>query len=154
MSDPTAARENVQVELACPSIRTAPSKNPEQKQDSRIGFEPRWIARDDVETVSYPLPADVDKTLYVSVSEGLQIERRPIRFTIRWAQIIVNFMVGSIEKIFQLRYALTFQSVCGRKVISFVQTAVRLFYDLLSSGAQGSPLLDLKPSHLKRASLL
>ena len=123
MSYSMAARENILVELACPSIRSAPSKHPPQKEDSRIGFEPRWIVGDDVETVSYPQPADGDKPLYVSVSERRQIERRPIRVTITGAQITVKFMVGSMEKIFQIRCALTFQSVCCRKVISFVQRA-------------------------------
>ena len=59
----------------------------------------------------------------MSVSKGRQIERRPNRFAITWAQIIVKFRVGSIVKRFQIRNALTFQSVCCRKVISFVQTA-------------------------------
>ena len=60
----------------------------------------------------------------MSVSEGREIERRPKnRFTITWAQIVVKFRIGSIVKIFQIRYALTFQSVCCRKIISFIQTA-------------------------------
>ena len=45
MSDPTAARENIQVELACPSVRPAPSKQAPQKQESRNGFEPGWIVK-------------------------------------------------------------------------------------------------------------
>ena len=59
--------------------------------------------RDAIETVSYPLPADGVKLIYMSVSEGRQIERRQNRFTITWAQIIVKFRVGSIVKIFQIR---------------------------------------------------
>ena len=102
MSDPTAARENIQVEIACPSIRPATSKQPPQKQDSRIGFEPRWIVkgwrRDDIVS---PAKGGV-KQLYMSVNEGRQIERRPNRFTITWAQIIVTFRVASIVKIFPI----------------------------------------------------
>ena len=60
---------------------------------------------------------------YMSVSEGRKTKRRPNRFIITWAQIIVKFRVGSIMKIVQLRYALTFHSVCCRKVISLVETA-------------------------------
>ena len=60
---------------------------------------------------------------YMSLSEGREIERQPNRFTITWAQMIVKFRVGPIIKIVQLRYALTFQSVCCRMVISFVVTA-------------------------------
>ena len=59
----------------------------------------------------------------MSSNEGRQTERPTNRITITWAQIIVKFRVGSLVKIFQIRYALTFQSVCCRKLISFVQTA-------------------------------
>ena len=58
--------------------------------------------RADVETVSYPLPAGGVEPLYMSVSEDRQIERRPNRFTITCAQIVIKFMFGSIVKIFQL----------------------------------------------------
>ena len=93
-----AARENIQVDLACPSIRPAHSKQPPQKQDSRIGLSLVESYRNDVETVPYPLSADGFKLLYMSGSEDCQIERRPNRFTITWAQIIVKFMVGLIVK--------------------------------------------------------
>ena len=61
----------------------------------------------------------------MSLSEGRQTERQPNRFTITWSPIIVKFRVGSIVKIFQIRYTLTIQSVCCRKVISFVQAAAQ-----------------------------
>ena len=90
----------------------------------------------------------------MSASEGRQIERGSNRFTITWAKIIVKFMVGSIEKIFQIRYALTFSlSVVGMSSCSSRQL-LRLFSDLTSRIAQGLAVLDLKPSHLKCARLL
>ena len=123
MSDPTAARDNIKVELACPSIRPTPAKNHHKNKIPESVLSLVGSQSDDVEMVSYPLPADGVKPLYMSVSENRQTERRPNRSTITRAQIIVKFRVGSIVKIFQIRYALTFQSVCCRKVISFVQTA-------------------------------
>ena len=57
---------------------------------------------------SYRLPEGGVKILYMSVSEGSEIVRRPNRFTMTWALIIVKFRVGSIVQIFQIRYALTF----------------------------------------------
>ena len=81
------------------------------------------LQRDDVETVSYPLPVDGVNPLYMSASEGRQIQRRPNRFAITWAQIIDKFRVGSILKLFQIRYALTFHSVSCRKVMSLVHRA-------------------------------
>ena len=52
--------------------------------------------------VSYPLPADGLSHYILSVSEGHQIERRPNKFTMPWAQIIVKFRVGSMVKIFHI----------------------------------------------------
>ena len=48
----------------------------------------------------------------MSVIEGRQIECRPNRFTITWAQLIVKMRIGWIGKIFQLRYTPTFQLSC------------------------------------------
>ena len=62
-----------------------------------------------METVLYPPPVSGVKPLYMSVSEGREIERRPNRFTITGARLIVKFMTGWIVKIFQERYTLTFQ---------------------------------------------
>ena len=59
----------------------------------------------------------------MSVSEGRQIERRPNRFTITWAQLIVKFMTEWIVEVLQIRYTLTFQSVCCQKVITSVHRA-------------------------------
>ena len=122
VSDPTAARENIQVELTCSSIRYAPSKQPPQKKPLKR-FSPS-LDRKGMTSRRYRIRSRrTGLSQYMSLSEGRQIDRRARRFTITRAQITVKFKVGSIVKIFQIRYALTFQPVCCRKVISFVQTA-------------------------------
>ena len=126
MSDPTTARENIKlnslVHRSCP-----PPANNHHKRRLPNRFSASFD-RKGMTLRRYRIPCQqTGLSHYMSVSEARQLERRLHTFTFTWASVIIKIRVGSIVKIFLIRYALTFQSVCCWKVISFVQTAAPSF---------------------------